>query len=241
MHDKKIIRMTWVFLVFLAGCYSASAPVTYYTLQSGVTRTLPEADRSAEKLSIGIGPLTIPDYLDRGALVTRTTPHQVQIQEAHRWAGTLQDEVLRAISENIQVLTGARGVEALPWAADFNPDLRVGITIRAFEGTPGGKVNLLADWWIQPFGSTSQPLVKTTAIQEPVKANNMEALTAAMSRALAELSRQIAESILKIDYSAFISSSTATPKKRVLAVHAAITGGRTSPYPNEMQKLRNTQ
>lgn len=189
--------MTWVLLIFLAGCYSASVPVNYYTLQSGITRTLPAADRSAQELWIGIGPLTIPDYLDRSALVTRTTPHQVQIQENHRWAGTLQDEVLRTISENIQALTGARRVEALPWAADFNPDLRVGITIRAFEGEPGGKVHLLADWWIQPSGSTSQPIVKTTAIQEPVKSDNMEALAAAMSRALAELSRQIAESILK--------------------------------------------
>jgi uncharacterized lipoprotein YmbA len=196
MLTKKTISMAGAFLLLLAGCRSA-APVTYYTMQSQGAGVLPGAQRPAAQLSIGIGPLALPDYLDRPALVTRASPTRVQIQESHRWAGTLRDEILRALSENLRAMTGARRVEAIPWTAEFSPDVRVRVSIRAFEGEPGGKVNLVADWWIDKPGAGGKPKITSTAIEEPVTENSMESLVAAMSRALADLSRQMAASLLQ--------------------------------------------
>lgn len=196
MFTKEKIGLFGLLILVLIGCRS-SIPVTYYTLQPQATNPLPGVGKPVGQLSIGIGPLSLPDYLDRPALVTRSSPNQVQIREAHRWAGTLKDEVLRALSENLGNLTDARRVEVLPWSAQFSPDVRVRISIRAFEGEPGGTVNLAADWWISEPGAGGQPELNKAVIEEPVTANNIEALVAAMSRALDELSRQVAESVIK--------------------------------------------
>jgi uncharacterized lipoprotein YmbA len=197
MHKTRRITLIISACIWLAaGCRSASPPVFYYTLQPLADRPLEQAGPSIAGPAIGIGAVELPDYLDHRFLVTRTSPEQVQFQEAHRWAGTLRDDVQRVLSENLEILTGARRVETLPWPAGFSPDVRLRVVIGAFEGEPGKTLNLSAAWWISQDDRSVQPQLKSAVIEEPVTANSMQALTAAMSRALAELSRQIALSII---------------------------------------------
>ena len=53
---------------------------------------------------IGVGPITVPKYLDRPQIVTRSGRNQLALGEFDRWAEPLQDNVLRVLAENLAFL-----------------------------------------------------------------------------------------------------------------------------------------
>ncbi|MCB1821939.1 MAG: membrane integrity-associated transporter subunit PqiC, partial [Candidatus Competibacteraceae bacterium] len=79
-------------LFMLAGCGS-TPPTAFYTL-SPLSASLPTAQTSASRsdVTIGVGPVTVPEFLDRPQIVTRTTANRLDVDEFHRWGGSLQED-----------------------------------------------------------------------------------------------------------------------------------------------------
>jgi uncharacterized lipoprotein YmbA len=74
-------------------------------------------------------------------------------------------------------------------------DLKVEIAVIRFEGNSDGVVSLVARWrLVRASGSEARPL-QTSSYAESAASGSTEALVAAMSRALASLSRDIASAI----------------------------------------------
>jgi uncharacterized lipoprotein YmbA len=74
-------------------------------------------------------------------------------------------------------------------------DLKIEIAILEFEGNSDGEVTLATRWrWVRTNGSEVQPL-QGSSYEESAADRSVEALVAAMSRALASLSRDIASAI----------------------------------------------
>ena len=190
--------LRWILLSgFLScyGCFGPGAVSSYYTLNPPNLEASPAESDGASRLVIGLGPLSLPDYLDRPNIVTRTGPNRLEVNDGRRWAGTLQSEVLRALAANLEAMTGAEQVILFPWDVDVEPDLRFRIRIQTFEGKLGDRVRLQADWSMAP-GDPDQPVVRRIAqIEEGVRGDDYEALTMAMGRALTLLSRQMAEAV----------------------------------------------
>ena len=81
-------------LLTLAGC-ETSEQARLYTL-SGLPFTAASASiqpASTSALAIGIGPVTLPFYLDRPQIVRRTSPNRLEIAEFDRWAEPLSNTV----------------------------------------------------------------------------------------------------------------------------------------------------
>jgi uncharacterized lipoprotein YmbA len=64
--------------------------------------------------SISIGPVTLPATVDRPQMVVQTGPNQVWIDEFHRWASPLQNDIARVLVENIATLLGTPRASAFP-------------------------------------------------------------------------------------------------------------------------------
>jgi uncharacterized protein len=192
--------MAWAGLLaalLLAGCFGSAGTSAYYTLNPAVPGSGAPENRAAARLIVGLGPLSLPDYLDRPAIVTRIGPNRLAVNEGHRWAGPLKSEIARVIADDLESLTGARRVVIFPWSVELEPDLKVRIDIQAFEGRPGGKVKLKAAWQLTP-GRSDQPAVqRVSLIETDVQGDDFDGLAAAMSRALADLSRQVADAASK--------------------------------------------
>ncbi len=191
-----IKRMTFfcVLLLVLAGCRGPTPPVQFFALNSA----LPQSDRTEEiyrsdGLTIGLGPLDLPQYLDRAQIVTRTGPNSLEVNEFHRWAGTLEDEFLRVLTENLSALTGTDRIELYPFRGDFEPDCSVKLKVLAFEGSLGDSVRLHCIWTLSRARG-SDAATFSTSVVEPAP-GGMDSLVAAQSRVLGKLSGQIANEI----------------------------------------------
>ena len=185
--------------VLMAGCGSSPTPVEFYTLNSlnGIPQQANPAD-AAQNIAIGIGPVKIPKILDRPQIVTRTGPNTIKVDEFHRWAGPLGTEIAQVLAENISLLLATDQVAVYPWDVDFKPDYRIALDIRYFEGQLGENVFLDVVWRVS--GRESQEILATKAsvINEPLSVPDYETLVAAKSQALAQLSREIAQEIRKL-------------------------------------------
>jgi len=139
----------------------------------------------------GLGPLTLPEYLQRRELVTRRGATGLESARYERWAEPLDAAVARVLSRDLASLTGARLV-AHPWFEKDAPDARVRIRFERFELEERKQAVLIATWRLEDKGGAllheHQSRIER-ALADP------DGATAALelSRCLAELGEEIAD------------------------------------------------
>jgi uncharacterized lipoprotein YmbA len=179
-------------LLLIGGCGTSPTP-RFYTL----TPPAPAAEAptaAAGRPRIRVGPVVLPDAVNRPQLVTRAGANEVAIAEQHRWAAPLKDEVPRTLAADLARLTGNPHLAADPFAAATAIDYRLGVEFERFDGALGGDVTLEALWTVQTSGGD---VVATgrSIVREAAAAPGYDALAAAYGRALAKLADDIAPAL----------------------------------------------
>lgn len=188
----------WSAAVFLAiswltGC--SSPREAYYTLSAGAAvNGATSASGESAAYSIAVGPITLPEVVDRPQFVLRAGPNEVTFVELHRWAGPLKSEIPRIIAENLAADLNVKRVAAYPQSAGDNADYRVLVDIQRFDSTMGESVTIDALWTVKRASDGALRTGRSTAL-ESSSGGTYEAVVAAHSRALATISREIAEAI----------------------------------------------
>ena len=189
-----------VFATILAGC--ASSPSQFYQLHASPERTPVARDPSTgHEITLAIGPVHIPEYLERPQMVTRAGDNELKLSEFHRWAGSLETDVTRVLTEDISDLLPAGQFSVTRWVpyleSQRSTSCRVEVFVERFEGSLGDSVVLSAPWVV--FGQRSNVLLKRESVtRESVSGDSYDALAAAMSRALGKLSQDIADGALSV-------------------------------------------
>jgi uncharacterized protein len=180
-------------LSLLTGCLG-SPRETYYTLSTNTAVTGTTSANGEPAYSIAVGPITLPEVVDRPQFVLRAGPNEVSIVELHRWAGPLKGEIPRIIADNLAVELNVKRVAAYPQSAGENADYRVLVDIQRFDSTMGESVTIDALWTIK---RVSDGVLRTgrSTVRESSPGGSYETMVAAHSRALATISHDIAEAI----------------------------------------------
>ena len=181
-------------ILSVSGCTGTSPNALYYTLSPIEKNSIPnQSTRVPAEFAIGIGPVTFSDQLDRPAIVTQTGRNQITINEFHRWAGSLQQNFTRVMTQNLALLLNTEQVMARPWERYFKPDIRIAVDIQKFGGQLGEYAELGTTWMIIEEGKDVETVVHRSEIKEPISDDSYNALVAAQSRALARLCEEIAK------------------------------------------------
>ena len=174
---------------FAAGC-GTSPPSRFYTLSATATSTA-----SPSTLFVAVGPVTVPAVVDRPEFVVSTGPNELRIDDFNRWASPLQDNLSRAVAENLVAILGTPRVILFPQPLATDPDYRVAIEVRTFDSVQGNAAALDAVWTIRRAKDGKTQTGRTSA-REKVTDSSYESLAAAHSRAVARLSQDIADATL---------------------------------------------
>lgn len=173
----------------LAACTSPTA--SFYTLGAVAGRNDVSVVRT---VTVVLGPVTVPDLVDRPQFVDRVNENEVRLDEFARWAESPKSQIPRVIAADLAVLLPGARVSVYP--PDVNPAAvyRVRVDIERFEGTPGDSATVDALWSAtRPNGGT--PASGRTMVREPTAGPGNDALAAAYSRALGAVSHDIAAAI----------------------------------------------
>jgi hypothetical protein len=167
----------------------------YYTLESSTEPSV----QPASGLTVGLGPVTLPGYLSRPSLVTRMDGTQVRYAEGERWAEPLGKQFNRTLSEDLSRALGGARIIDYAWYPGAPVDVAVAVNVLAFENDATGAATLNAGWTLREPHSRQVEYEGQSAIVEPAAGTPGEAkgdaAVAALSRALARLSSELALAI----------------------------------------------
>jgi uncharacterized lipoprotein YmbA len=179
----------------LAGCANTQAS-RFYTLKpmAGL-----EAQKSPGQLpsrvSVGIAPVEIPDYLDRPQIVTRDGDNELKLAEFDRWAGSLSENIGTVLAENLALLLGSDRVFVFPRLVAEKVDFAVALRVLRLDCVPGDKVRLKAQWGVSAVQKGDSRETHLASFTQRLNDNRYQTMTAAIDGTLAQLSREIAREI----------------------------------------------
>jgi len=179
----------------LGGC-ATSQPARYYTLAPLQPPAVKAA--SVPAFTVAVGPVIMPDLLQRPQIATRTNDQQISFSDYHKWAGTLADETKRVLVVNLNGLLAGKRAAVTTDDMAIDPDFRVVVNINRFDGLPGGSVWLNAVWTIKEQKGKIALAVNQSVIEERVSGPEYPELVSAHSRAIGQLSREIAAELEKL-------------------------------------------
>jgi hypothetical protein len=170
-----------------AGC-GTTPPSVFYTL-----RAADPAPAESSSISVIVGPVTLPEAVDRPQLVVSTGGNRVEIAEFHRWAEPLKREIPRVIASQLGRQLGTTSAGTFTDVSISNPDYRVLVDVQRFELRRGEETVVEAVWSVRAQAGATR--TGHTRAQERVADASYDAMVAAQRRALTAVSRDIGNAL----------------------------------------------
>jgi len=196
MNQKGILLIVMLALV-QAGCSigGASRPSEFYVLNIEPGTPVSGRTAPAGPLTVGLGPVTIPDIFDRPQIVTRPQPNQIDLAEFDRWGGDLNRDLSRVLAQNLMSRLNTDSILSHPWSSSDNPDFQVAVQVFRFDGEVGQVARFEGVWRLMDGAKGCELATHRFSFDESPAGSGYPEFVSAMSRAVAKLSQEIAEQI----------------------------------------------
>ena len=187
MTSSHFVRFFAVAGLLVTACLGPKAdPTTFWVLSP---QAPPAAATGSPGPAVGIGPVTLPEYLGRPQLVSRVDEHQVLVDEFSRWAEPLDDMLADALVEQIRAEVRPVSLVRYPWRAGQIPDVSVRVQVSRFEPRASGEVLLQATW--QVLDREGKQLSSHASEHRVPAGPSVKEAVAAMSQAAGQLAKEI--------------------------------------------------
>jgi uncharacterized lipoprotein YmbA len=186
----------WVLTLGLGGC-SVLGPLPdrsrYYTVTSvAPPETAPLDSPAAPPARVyGLGPITVPAYLDRPEVATRVSPTELTYSHTARWAEPLVATVSTALLGDLSARLPNDRVLAYRWAGGEQVDYQIMVYMQRFEPDALGNTLVTAQWLITDPRGREHLVIRDTNIIHPHGPGDADP-AAALSATLGALSDEIA-------------------------------------------------
>lgn len=189
-----LLILVW-FVMMASACATKSSQKTYfYVINPVETDASLIANNSEKHLALEITSLSVPQYLERPQIVTRSGTNQLEINEYHRWGGNLRKNISRVIAKNLSLYLNTPDIFIVPHVSHTKLTHRVMIEIISFERYPDNRVKLSSLWTLtDPTSGKTITKSSDYEISLSKTKGGIEESVNAMGQALAMLSREIAD------------------------------------------------
>jgi uncharacterized lipoprotein YmbA len=186
-----------IFLVSTTGC-SFSQPSRFYRLSPASVKDVQALSLPVQSITISVGPVTIPVVLNRPQIATLSGSNAVILSEYDRWAGSLNDNLVRTLTDNLAVLLPVQTVVTYELGRRIDSSYQLVVDIQQFDGILGKSITLKAGWIILGKDTKKTILVKKSLISADIEGYDYNDYVAAMSSALGKLSLEIAQEVVSL-------------------------------------------
>ena len=188
---KRLLKYTFLsFLTFLIlGCAKSSKPVEYYMLDASVGIDNNQTLKGDEGPMIGLGPIRLPEYLDRFQMVVAVSENKYKLIDGHRWAEKLDQNISLALFKTLPTQLGTDKMIRYPWPQRPGVDFQVKIDILELNIDQNGKSQLIAQWSIKSKDKTI--LNKRSTFTAQASTTDIDKMVQAQSECLTKLGQEI--------------------------------------------------
>jgi uncharacterized protein len=177
-------------LIFLIlGCANSSKPVEYYMLDASVGIDNNQTLEVDEGPTIGLGPIRLPEYLDRFQMVVAVSENKFKLIDGHRWAEKLDQNISLALFKTLPSQLGTDRMIRYPWPQRPGVDIQVKIDILELNIDQNGQSQLVAQWSIKSKDETI--LNKRSTFTAQASSTDIDKMVQAQSECLTKLGQEI--------------------------------------------------
>lgn len=162
--------------------YTLAPPALAPTVPAGPARYL-----------VSVGPVKLPQAVDRPQLVLREGDSRVRILEEQRWAGPLPEEIARSVAASLARQLPDAQITTAGNHAPRAGEIQVRLDIERFEATSDNGVMVQGVWTLRQEGAA--PVSRQFTGSEAAANGSYDAIVSAYTRALAAVSAAIAAEI----------------------------------------------
>ncbi|MBE6452867.1 MAG: membrane integrity-associated transporter subunit PqiC [Alphaproteobacteria bacterium] len=180
-------------IIFLSACIGTSTTPKFYTLNS---ISASSQNFTTGKIFIGVGEVSVPQYLDKPQMVTRDTNQvELNISEFNRWSEPLGDAIQQAVTDDLAIYLPNATVKPTSYRQE-NFDYLVWIEINRFDGT-WGKNAILSAWW-SIYNRNSQIIIHQKTDISASLNKSYDDLAQQYSNLVSKMSFEIASQLAKL-------------------------------------------
>jgi uncharacterized protein len=197
--NLKVYLLIVMLVLLQAGCSigGPSRPSEFYVLSAEPGTPVSGRAAPAAAMTVGLGPITMPDIFDRPQIVTRPQPNRIELAEFDRWGGDLNRDLNRVLVQNLMSRLNTDSILPHPWSRSDNPDFQVTVQVFRFDGQIGNTARFEGVWRLIDGAKGCELAVARFLFEETPSGPGYPEFVSAMSRAVAKLSQEIAEKIGK--------------------------------------------
>jgi len=188
--------MLGVLGMMLVSCAGNNSPSTFYMLRSMES---PQESLSAEagdkSVSVLVGPISLPGYLDRNQMVTVAGKNEMALDEFNRWAESLRDGFYRVLLEDLSLLLKTPEVYGYDRSGENSADYQVSIDVTRFDAASDGDAVLTAFWSLSCKEGGTPGVMRKSVFRAPVSGTGFAGVVDAQNQTLTAFSREIASAI----------------------------------------------
>ncbi|MCL7488956.1 MAG: PqiC family protein [Desulfobulbaceae bacterium] len=192
LHHRTCLPVVLLVLVLLmAGC-PRTAPVSYYQLSSNVAGKTVIDGAAMDGKVIGIGPIRLPERLDRPQIITGMDANRLQVSDSHRWIEPLPENISRVLRENLSILLQTERFLFYPWSRSATVDYQLIVDVVRFDGEGYKTANLEIIWSLEDGKGTTVLQRQRSRYQAATPTPDHQGLVSALSETLTLFCREIA-------------------------------------------------
>lgn len=188
---KNIALLCLISLIL--SCAKSSKPVEYYMLDASVGIDNNQTLKGDEGSMIGLGPIRLPEYLDRFQMVVAVSENKYKLIDGHRWAEKLDQNISLALFKTLPAQLGTDRMIRYPWPQRPGVDFQIKIDILELNIDEKGQSQLIAQWSIKSKDETI--LNKRSSFTAQASTTDIDKMVKAQSECLTKLGREIVSSL----------------------------------------------
>lgn len=183
--------------LIISGC-GTNTPSKFYVLTAAEGDLIKNTQNvQEENLSIFIGPLSIPDYLERPQIISFKSSNEIYLDEFNRWAEPLDENIMRILRENISTMIPTNKVYIHSIFRPEETSFKIPILIEDFVMYADSTLIFKAKWGLTKNDEVNFLMTKKSFYSEKITGINYDGLAGAMSKMLGKFSNEISEAIKK--------------------------------------------
>jgi uncharacterized lipoprotein YmbA len=177
-----------------AGCVG-SPPTKLYTLSAVGPSASEIRPPQSNPAVIALGPVTLPDYIDRPQIVTRQSAFRLELAAYDQWAAPLYDMLPRVLVEDLALRLPSDRVVSFPQVSEASFDYRVAVDVSRFDVDATGQATLAARWQLYSRTTPRALQVADDVLQRRSEGEGYGSYAASLSGVLADLADRIAQAL----------------------------------------------
>jgi uncharacterized lipoprotein YmbA len=185
----------------LAACSSVLAPQPdpsrFFTLSAATGASSEGSAQSVAApagLTYGVGPVRIPDYLDRNEICTRLSASELGYSPTDRWAEPLRTSIPTVLARDLARQLGQGHVVIYPWIGE-RVDYQIEVDVLRFEPSAADGKSYLAARWVVRAADGRAIVARDSSYAQDAASKSTAASVEALSATLDELGRDIAAAL----------------------------------------------